>query len=207
MPRLRYTPNSPFARKVRVVAHELGLAPALELVPTALRTADREFWSDNPLGKVPVWITDDDMRLHDSKVICEYLNEEHAGGRLLPQRGHARWRDLGLIALADGMAEAGMLARRERHRGSERDDVFVAQEMAKVSRGLDQLAADAAQGVLADETAGFGLAAAAVASSLGWIELRFGREFITQGRAPLALWLEKVGCRESLLATQPLPEA
>lgn len=206
MPRLRYTPNSPFARKVRVVAHELGLAPSLELVHTALRTADPDFWRDNPLAKVPVWITDDGTRLQDSNVICGYLNDEHAGGRLLPARGSARWRDLTLISLADGMTEAGMLARRERNRAAGSDEQFIAQELGKLSRGLDQLADHADRGDVGENAEGLGLAATAVACSLGWIELRFGRQFIAEGRAPLARWLEAVTRRDSLMRTQPHPE-
>jgi glutathione S-transferase len=205
MPQLRYTPNSPFARKVRVLAHELGIASSIELVDTPLRTEDPAFWNDNPLAKVPVWRHDDGACLYDSNVICEYLNEAHGGGRGLPAAGAARWRDLSLIALADGMAEAGMLARQESSRApGARDDKRIAQEMAKVVRGLDFLDREFAPG--ADAHGNLGLAPIAVACSLGWIELRFGTAFITEGRPALQRWWRAVNERPSLATTQPRKE-
>ena len=51
--RLRYTPLSPFARKVRVCAWELGLSDYLELAPCDVWAADSDIVIDNPLGKVP----------------------------------------------------------------------------------------------------------------------------------------------------------
>lgn len=56
--KLWYAPTAPFARKVRVAAHELGLAEKLQLVEV-------DPWSDprlralNPLAKVPTLVLDD----------------------------------------------------------------------------------------------------------------------------------------------------
>lgn len=202
MPKLRFTANSPFARKVRVVAFEIGLQ-GLELVPTELRTDDASFWSDNPLAKVPVWIGDDGTRLFDSNVICAYLNDVYAGGRMLPAPGPARWQALTVVAVADGMAEAGMLARQEMGRAAGKNETRVAQEMAKVLRGLDRLDEKFAR----DVPAAFGLDAIAVACSLDWIALRFGLPFISEGRPHLAQWLAAVSGRESLVSTRPQAEA
>jgi glutathione S-transferase len=205
MPQLRYTPNSPFARKVLVLAHELGMGSSIELVNTALRTEDPDFWRDNPLAKVPVWIGDDGVRLYDSNVICAYLNEVHGGGRGLPAPSPARWRDLSLIALADGMAEAGMLARQESSRAAgTRNETRIAQEMAKVTRGLDFL--DREFAATAEAQGDFGRAAIAIACSLGWIELRFGTPFITDGRQALGRWWLAVNERPSLAKTRPQKE-
>jgi glutathione S-transferase len=57
--KLLYTRTSPFARKVRVLAHELALAEAPELV------------ARNPLAQVPSSIRDHGAALYDSPVICE----------------------------------------------------------------------------------------------------------------------------------------
>ena len=54
---LLYSPMSPFARKVRVVAFELGLASRLELVVAAPYTDDA-VRAINPLSKIPVLIPD-----------------------------------------------------------------------------------------------------------------------------------------------------
>ncbi len=100
---------SPFARKCRVIAHELGLK--LEEIRT-LPMQEPEFRRINPLGKIPALILDDGSVLIDSPVICEYLN--HAGGgNFFPgtnifKQNNGRWKALGLAALGDGIADAAV---------------------------------------------------------------------------------------------------
>ncbi len=202
---LRYTVNSPFARKVRLAAHELGVADKITLVATALRTEDPAFWADNPVAKVPVLVTDDGLRLADSNVICDYLDAVHGQGRLLPSTGVQRWKDLSLIALADAVVEAGMLARSESARPvGQQQAVKIAQEMAKVARGLDSLAQ-----ALEDAVPGqpvFGLRDIAVASALGWLELRFGAALLFEQRPGLARWWALAQQRDAMQATRPLAD-
>ena len=59
--KLRYTPRSPFVRKVLVVAHEHGLVDRIELVPTSLSPiqGNDSLALENPLMKVPNLVTDD----------------------------------------------------------------------------------------------------------------------------------------------------
>ncbi len=100
---------SPFARKCRVIAHELGLK--LEEIRT-LPMQEPEFRRINPLGKIPALVLDDGSVLIDSPVICEYLN--HAGGgNFFPgmnifKQNNGRWKALGLAALGDGIADAAV---------------------------------------------------------------------------------------------------
>ena len=100
---------SPFARKCRVIAHELGLK--LEEIRT-LPMQEPEFRRINPLGKIPALVLDDGSVLIDSPVICEYLN--HAGGgNFFPgmnifKKNNGRWKALGLAALGDGIADAAV---------------------------------------------------------------------------------------------------
>ena len=112
---LIYAAASPFARKVRVLAAETGLLDRIELLDTAVMptTLNERVNALNPLGKIPVLLTDDDEALYDSRVICEYLDTLHAGAKLLPS-GAARWQVLRLAALADGLMDAALLARYER---------------------------------------------------------------------------------------------
>ena len=63
--------TSPFARKVRVLLQEKGLA--CELVVDVPWNADTHVPDHNPLGKVPVLVRDDGRPLYDSRVIAEYL--------------------------------------------------------------------------------------------------------------------------------------
>jgi glutathione S-transferase len=100
---------SPFARKCRVIAHELGLK--LEEIRT-LPMQDPEFRRINPLGKIPALVLDDGSVLIDSPVICEYLNHT-GGGKFFPgmnifKNTSGRWKALGLAALGDGIADAAV---------------------------------------------------------------------------------------------------
>ena len=100
---------SPFARKCRVIAHELGLK--LEEIRT-LPMQEPEFRRINPLGKIPALVLDDGSVLIDSPVICEYLNHM-GGGKFFPgmnifKNTSGRWKALGLAALGDGIADAAV---------------------------------------------------------------------------------------------------
>ena len=98
---LLYSPMSPFARKVRVVAFELGLADRLALALASPYT-DESVRTINPLSKVPVLVLEDGPPIFDSPVICEYL-EHLAGKTLTPAAGPDRWAALTAQAMADNL--------------------------------------------------------------------------------------------------------
>jgi glutathione S-transferase len=114
--KLLYAPQSPFARKVRAAAIELGLGDRLQLqyaevVPGKENASFAE--SINPLRKVPALILDDGATvIVDSTVICEFLDDLAGGGALIPS-GQDRWRVLSRHAVAQGMCEAAILIRYE----------------------------------------------------------------------------------------------
>src|SRR3569833_1368079 len=93
-------PVSPFARKARIIAHELGLK--LDIVHVESARADPNLRNINPLKQIPVLILDDGSSLFDSPVICEYLNQA-GGGKFFPadtiwKAASGRWKALGLQA-------------------------------------------------------------------------------------------------------------
>lgn len=200
MMHLRFSELSPYARKVRVVAHELGIADHLRLVPTTLRVDDPDFWKLNPLGKIPTLLNDHGLAYFDSPVICEYLDAKFGGNKLLPASGAERWEALTIAALADGMTDAGMLARQETLRpeplrSAENHDF----QFGKVHRSLARL-----EGILSQQSQPpFDFGWIAVACSLSWLVLRFGSEEILRRRSALARWHETVALRPSMLATAP----
>lgn len=113
--KLTFSPASPFARKVRIAAIELGLIDKIELVPATLVPCqiNEEYSRLTPLRKLPVLITDDGDPILDSGVIVEYLNEL-AGGDLIPGHGPRSWRVKTDHALINGMLDAMVLCRYER---------------------------------------------------------------------------------------------
>ena len=113
--KLFYSPASPFARKVRAAAIELGLSDRLELeiINTAPGKPDRAFaQAYNPLRKVPTLLCDDGTTVYDSTLICEYLDALAGGGRIIPREGAPhRWRVLTNHTLAHGLCEACLSTR------------------------------------------------------------------------------------------------
>src|SRR5258708_2579151 len=103
--KLRYSPASPFVRKVLVFAHEAGLADGIELIATDVWAADSDIKRDNPLGKVPALVTDAGTFI-GSTLCCEYLHTLHRGRPLIPTAPAERWPVLRLHALGGGIMEA-----------------------------------------------------------------------------------------------------
>src|SRR6185312_17091659 len=93
--KLTYSPASPFARKVRIAAIELGLIDKIELLPTTVVPGqpNDDYSRITPLKKLPVLILDHGEVILDSYVIVEYLDELAGGNRLIPASGAARWRE------------------------------------------------------------------------------------------------------------------
>ena len=112
---LLYQSHSPYARKVLVSAHELGLADGIAVVHHETSPTNRNdtVFAANPLGKVPVLLTPDAGALFDSVVICDYLDRLAGPGRLIPREGPARYEALRLQALAQGLCDAGIALRWE----------------------------------------------------------------------------------------------
>jgi glutathione S-transferase len=191
--KLYSSPSSPFARKCRVVAHELGIA--LEIVNVS-PIGNSELRSHNPLGKVPALLDDDGLAVYDSRVICEVLNHR-ALGRLFPTEDIQR--ALTLQALADGISDSAVARIFESRRPSERQhEETIARYMLAVTTGLNELEKQADR-FATDPTIG----EFAVACALGYLDLRYA-DLDWRGTHPaLARWYEDFSTRESLTATVP----
>ena len=197
--KLRYSPASPYVRKVMITAIETGLDGRIEIVPTSVWDPATDIAGDNPLGKVPALITDGGEVLYDSPVICEYLDSLHDGAKLFPPSGGARWTALRRQALADGILDAagGRLLEGKRPDG-ERSDAWTARLAAAIGRALD---------ALEDEADAMGDAATighvAVGCALGYLDFRFADDHWRSGRPALADWYEVFAQRRSVIATMP----
>ncbi|MCR9166032.1 MAG: glutathione S-transferase family protein [Nannocystaceae bacterium] len=73
------TTTSPYVRRVRIVAHELGIE--VDLVDTAEDDGQRRMRAANPVWKVPT-VTVGELSILDSSTICEYLVNERGPGEL-----------------------------------------------------------------------------------------------------------------------------
>jgi glutathione S-transferase len=188
--KLYYSPPSPFSRKARIAAAQLGLTGRLDLVATDTLDPDDPIRDKNPLAKIPVLETDDGACIFDSAVIVAWL-DQHAGGGLIPREPKAKFEALVLEALADGVTEAAVLSVYEtRYRDEhERSQKWLAHQRGKIDRALARLeqASPALEGAPH-------VGHIALACALGYLDLRFAGEW-RASHPKLVAWLESFAAR------------
>jgi len=196
---------SPFVRKVMVLLHETGQQNRVALQDCVLSpvSPDAALNADNPLGKIPALRLADGSVIHDSRVILEYLDQQHVGNPLIPREGAARWRRLTLASLADGIMDASVMVRYELVlRAPEKHwDEWLDAQREKIRRALAYLESDA----IAELTSHFDVAAISVACALGYIDLRHPDLDWRSANPQLASWYFEVSQRASMVATLPKP--
>ena len=169
--KLLYTVNSPYARKVRIVAAEKHIDIKLEEV--VLSDPDCPVKHYNPLGKVPVLILSDDESLYDSRVIAEYLDNRTPLAHLIPKDNSAKSAVRRWEALADGVCDAAVAVMLEQRKPAQlQDETCISKQMDKVMRGLRVLNDNLGQNRWCVGDA-FSLADIAVGCMLGYVQLRF----------------------------------
>lgn len=199
--KLRYSPTSPYVRKVSITAIELGLAGQLEHIDTNPWDANSDIVTDNPLGRVPALTTDAGECLYDSVVICEYLDSLSTAQTLFPADG-SRWVLLRQHALMNGVLDAGINAFIERMRRPDNLQwgEWVDFQLAAVVRAL---------AVMAGEVAGFNgqplnIAHITAGVALGYLDFRFADDVDWRAMHPeLADWYAGFSQRESMQVTVP----
>ena len=184
---LRFSPSSPFARKVRIAVSLLGLDDKIEPRETDLNDPADSIRKQNPLGKIPALVLDDGTTYYDSRVILEYLDHLAGGGRIIPREGPARFAALRLQALCDGVLDAGVLVVYEsRYRPAEmRVQVWVERQQDKIKRAIDAL--EAAPPKL-DAVPDVGQIA--LACVLGYLDLRFAGDW-RKSHPKLVAWHDR----------------
>ena len=198
---LYYSLNSPYARKARIIIHELGLRPRVEDVIVTL-PADAKLRAINPLGKIPALILDDGSVIYDSPVICEYLDELGNGGFFPRGReAHERWRALTLQALGDGLADAVVRRNQERRLADGKRSGEVLERQTKAIEASFAVADRMAPEFPAEPTIG----ELAVACAIGYLDLRVPEDGWRERYPRLAAWLHVFSQRPSLQATEPPP--
>lgn len=191
--KLYFSPTSPYVRKVRALAMELGTP--LEIVPVTVHAIPSDYGAINPVNRIPALELDDGTMIFDSRVICEYLDVQ-AGSKLLPLAGGERWRVLKLQVFGDGIMDAAVPRFMELQRPPEQHSPH---RLAEYERSMRQTL-DALEGDV-DGLEGVNLGTIAVACALGYLDLRFGFEPWRTGRPKLAAWFERFSKRPSIAET------
>ncbi len=199
--KIYFSPASPFVRKCLVVAAEVGLADRIEKLPSNAHPVNRDstIATSNPLGQVPTFFTDDGQAIHDSRVICEYLNSL-AGADLFPADAKKRWLALTEQSLADGILDAALLARYE---ATVRPDAlrwedWSQSQMSKIADSLDYF--EGAIGRRGDQV---DIGTITLGCALGYLGFRFADYDWRSTRPALAAWFAKFNQRPSMQQTLP----
>ena len=203
--RLYVTPASPWVRRVRVTILELGIEDRFEFVQTrwshnwATRAVEHrpDFLEATPVVRIPALVTPA-FTLTDSHSICDYINGELGGFRLLVQEGAPRWHALADMSIACGIIEAHISRRAELLRSEhERSNDFIGKMRDRELRCFAAL-----EKRVPKFGATFDLAQITVAVACGYESWRYGDEW--RGVAPkLAVWYDGMAQRPSMKATEP----
>jgi glutathione S-transferase len=190
------TTTSPFTRRVRVVAAEIG--EPVDRVDTSTDEGQGALRAISPIRKVPVAMIDDRL-IYDSLAIIDYLTMTRGYGGIEPPRD--RWRERNLVNAIDGALDATIQLFYLRRDGVAIDGTPYA------TRQMDR--ADAVFGWLASQLApdrrtfstGFGLAELALICALDWMDLR--KTYPTERAGALAGVRAAWGERATLVDTRP----
>ena len=198
---LRFSPTSPYVRKVTVCAIELGLNNQLQRVDTNPWDPESDITTNNPLGRVPALALEDGSYLYDSIVICEYLDSLSDTHDLFPKDSN-RWQVLRQHALANGILDAGINAVVERLRRPEdlKWEGWVDFQFEAIRRALTVMNAEVEQ----FEQQRLNIAHITAGASLGYLDFRFADDLDWRADNPqLKKWYEGFSQRESMQATIP----
>lgn len=199
--KLYFSPSSPFARKVLVLAQEAGLIDQIEVVGASGTPLDPGSMplSHNPLGKIPTMVRNDGGALYDSRVICQYL-DARAGAGLYPD-GPRRWDCLTLEATADGIMDAAiaMVYESRLRPDNMRIDSIVEGQWQKAARALDVLESR----WIAYLAGPLCMGQIALGCALGYVDLRHSARDWRATRPALRDWDARFAERPSMVTTRP----
>lgn len=198
--RLIGTYTSPFVRRVRVVALELGLE--LEMIDAKTPEGEAAWHRATPLRKVPVLERFDEVVL-DSHAIVDLLLAEHGPGPLRPWRPSNRVVEGNMVHVVDGALEAAIRGFYVRRDGGDPAQIpYMRVEAVRVERTLTWLDGQV-HGHWCTPEPGFGLAELALVTALEWMQVRGGVELAAY-RNLVAFAAAHAG-RPSLASTRPPP--
>lgn len=184
---LRSSPPSPFGRQVKLAAKLLGLMDKISVEMADTTDPEDSLRDQNPLGKIPILITDQGASLYDSRVIVEYLNHLAKSHKIVPS-GEEKFAAYTLQALANGITDAALIQVYEKRFRPEaqRSQDWTDYQAEKVKRGLESLENNPPSMESGDD---IHIGHIALACSLGYQDLRF--EGTWRGFYPaLVSWLD-----------------
>ena len=190
------TTTSPFVRRARVVAAEIG--EPVDRMDTSTDEGQGALRAVSPIRKVPVAMIDDRM-IYDSRTIIDYLVMTRGYGAIEPARD--RWRELNLINAIDAATDAVLQLFGMRREGVAIDGTpYATRQLERADSVFGWLAAQLAPDRRTFST-GFGLPEISLICALDWMDFR--KSYPTERAHALAgvraAWSE----RPTMIETRP----
>ena len=191
------TTTSPFVRRVKVFAQEVG--EPLDIIDTATPEGLAQLVEVSPIRKVPVAVIDS-RTLYDSRAIIEWLTLTHGHGELAPPRD--RWYEANLVNAIDGALDAVIQLFYLRRDGVSIDATpYSVRQLDRADAIFTWLGGQLAKDRTSFKNGGLGLAEISVICALDWMDFR--KTYPTERAGDLnqlrAAWAD----RPSLATTKP----
>lgn len=184
-----------------IAAHERSLVEKINCVRSvAIRTKiNPDIIKDSPVGRIPVMVLDDGVVLSGSLAICDYLDSLHTGEKIIPASGQARWRELELHGIADGLLDTliawrGELMKEEADRNQPLSETCA----AKTAACLDWLE----EQVPTFSQSPYAIGAITTGVALDYLDFRYDHLDWREGHPNLTAWHKEFRNRESSKATE-----
>ncbi|EEW2613672.1 glutathione S-transferase [Escherichia coli] len=192
--------TSPFVRKLSILLLEKGIT--FEFINELPYNADNGVAQFNPLGKVPVLVTEKGECWFDSPIIAEYIELMNVAPAMLPRDPLESLRVRKIEALADGIMDAGLVSVREQARpAAQQSEDELLRQREKINRSLDVLEGYLVDGTLKTDTVN--LATIAIACAVGYLNFRRVAPGWCVDRPHLVKLVENLFSRESFARTEP----
>jgi glutathione S-transferase len=137
--KLYSSPISPFGCRVTMAARAKGITIDAAPIPAG-GIKSPEYLKINPVGKIPVLITDNDRVIAESEAILHYLEQIHPKPSILPANAEDRAHGNVLVRMLDTYVSIIVIRMFPHIDPKSRDEKVVEQELARWNDGLNAVA-------------------------------------------------------------------
>lgn len=198
--KLYVTDSSPYARIVRVVILEKGLANRIEIISAQTRATDSPYYRINPSGRVPYLIREDGVGLEESMVICAYLDRLDGNPVFGTPAGTDELEPRRLEALARSILDGLAVWNREINRPEvERSPTVINHEANRAARMVDLWEREIEHPLM---RGALNMPQITLACALG-LEARIPEFRWRPNHQSLSNWFGRISARSSLASTSP----
>ena len=192
------TVTSPYVRRVRIVAAELG--EPVEMIDTTTESGQAELRDTSPIWKVPTAVLDDEVVL-DSRSIIDALIVKHGHGGLRCTPVERRWVESNLHHVIDGALDSTINGFYLHNRDGVAYDKssYLTKQRDRTRSAMTWLDGRVGSGQL-DGQAGLGVTEIALVTTVAWMQFR--ATYPVADHANLIELLAAHAERDSLVATQ-----